>query len=137
HGQGILAKGTKSKRIPAGQVISERIPAGAELSHKIEGWKGTAPGGRKLEIDALDRNAGVVIEIKPDNIYSGGLAEAKGYAQIMDNVDPLPPLKLPDGTTVPQRWKAKCITYDGEAVGKLHIHFFPTAEKTPPGTGKD
>jgi hypothetical protein len=122
--QGIPANGTGSGRIPRGKVISGAIPAGAEPKYKIEGWKGTAPGGRELEIDFLDRAAGEVIEIKPDNRYDEGMSKAKFYSETMDKVDPLPDVKLPDGTIERQRWKPKCETYDGEAVGALHDYLF-------------
>jgi Domain of unknown function (DUF4157) len=129
--QGIPANGTGSGRIPRGKVISGAIPAGAEPKYKIEGWKGTAPGGRELEIDFLDRAAGEVIEIKPDNRYDEGMSKAKFYSETMDKVDPLPDVKLPDGTIERQRWKPKCETYDGEAVGALHDYLFPPKPRTP------
>jgi hypothetical protein len=126
-----LPKMLADQGIPTTRAISGRIPPGAG-KYKIRGWKGTAPGGRPLEIDALDREGGAIIEIKPDTRYDQGLAEAQGYADIMDKVDPLPPQRLADGTLVPRRWKPVCLTYDGEAVGKLHDHYFPPRPETPP-----
>ncbi|MGO9933478.1 MAG: DUF4157 domain-containing protein [Steroidobacteraceae bacterium] len=110
-------------RISSKQPISEPVPAGA-TKYRIPGWQGTQPGARGPEIDALDRQAGTIIEIKPHNQYEQGRAEAEGYADIMDRVEPLPPEKLPGGGTAPRHWEPKCITYDGEAVGQLYDLLF-------------
>ena len=86
-------------------VTSDIIPPDAIPEYKVRRYG--YPPGREPSIDRLDRGGKTVIEIKPSELYEQGLAEAKVYAQDMDRLEP-----LPNG----ERWQAKCVTYDYEAV---------------------
>jgi hypothetical protein len=110
----------------AENLVSEKLPAGLEKEHEIE--IPDLPKKSRPRIDRLDKENGIVYEIKPDTLRSVGQAEAEAYASQMDKYEPLPP---------PKKWQAKCITYDADKVTEfLHkIGFFEGSATSATPTG--
>jgi hypothetical protein len=84
------------RAFPLGQ-----LPPGLEREVRVPDPRLPARG--QPRIDRLDRKNGVIYEIGPAHSEAQKLAEAQGYAELMDRFDPLPPGR---------KWTPRVVTYD-------------------------
>ncbi len=82
-------------------VTSDVLPSGVIKEYTIPQTK--LPFEKRPRIDRLDRAGEMIYEIKPKSQLAKGQAQAAGYAELMDKLEP-----LPGG----RKWGHKCITYD-------------------------
>jgi len=92
--------------IGGARVTDADIPAGAIKEYTIP--QNTLPYDKRPRIDRLDRAGETIYEIKPTSQRAAGEAQVRGYAELMDRLEP-----LPGG----RKWQYKTVTYDEARVG--------------------